>query len=132
MKTTAPRRDRSVFLELLVTGLSLVATASGWVGPSAPSASVARSSIVSVDGGTHVRRCPNLRCSSEGWVSNGTAVVVVCWILGQRLEPPQSDYASAVWLKVSSRVGVGFVHATAVDQQGLTGLCPGEFGAGAG
>jgi hypothetical protein len=90
---------------------------------SSGTAFAAGSYIGSNSGGANVRSCPNTGCGSYGWLSNGTGVTMLCWTDAQWVYPPNSDYASPRWFRVSTRVGVGYTHSSLVENQTAVGQC---------
>ncbi|MEV8374730.1 hypothetical protein AB0P21_18455 [Kribbella sp. NPDC056861] len=78
--------------------------------------------IGSNSGGANVRTCANTGCASVAYLGNGRAVTMVCWIDSQWVSPPQSDYGSARWFRISSPAG-GYVHSSLVESQVSTPRC---------
>jgi len=71
-------------------------------------------------GGANLRTCGNLSCQSEGYMRNGTHVHMMCWEDTQWVYPPNSNYASPRWFKVSTLAlggSIGFVHSSLVAGQ---------------
>jgi hypothetical protein len=111
-----PRRRIANLLLILTASLGALVA---WAAP----ASAASSYIGSNSGGANVRSCANTGCSSYGYLSNGTGVSMLCWLDSQWVYPPNSDYASPRWFRVSSPVGTGYVHSSLVEGQTSVGHC---------
>jgi hypothetical protein len=106
------RRHR--FIRPMVAALALSTVGVGTVMSASP-ASAASSYIGSNSGGANVRACPNTGCFRKTWLPNGTSVNMQCWIDSQWVYPPNSDYASPRWFRISGYEG--YVHSSLVENQ---------------
>ena len=81
--------------------------------------------IGSNSGGANLRPCPyvSTSCSPIAWMPNGTGVNMLCWIDSQWVYPPNSDYASPRWFRLSTPYGTGYTHSSLVENQTSVGHC---------
>jgi hypothetical protein len=103
----------------LARGVAALALAVGATGVTtmvgAAPASAAGSYIGSNSGGAWVRTCASMSCFQKTWLTNGTPVTMQCWLDGQWVNPPNSDYGSARWFRISGYEG--YVHSSLVERQ---------------
>ena len=111
--------SRPVARRITVIGLA----ASGALLAIAAPAAAAASYIGSNSGGANVRTCASTGCASLGYIGNGTAITMQCWVDNQWVYPPNSDYASNRWFRASTPVGTGYIHSSLVDNQASFGHC---------
>lgn len=116
LRPTPSRRLPARVAVVLAAGAAVLATV-------AAPASAASSYIGSNSGGANLRSCASTGCGSYGYLGNGTGVGMLCWTDNQWVYPPSSDYASNRWFRVSSPIGVGFVHSSLVERQTSVGRC---------
>jgi hypothetical protein len=110
-----------------VAGLAVtVVTGLGTAAPAlASTPSVTYRSYVKSDysSGVNLRTCGAVTCRSIACMPNGTGVNMICWEDTTSVSPPQSNYTSSRWFKVSAPDGTGLVHSPLVFNQTSVGAC---------
>ncbi|WP_422768998.1 hypothetical protein ACN28C_19645 [Plantactinospora sp. WMMC1484] len=101
---------------------AIVGAAGALVAVTGVPASAAGPYISSNSGGANIRSCANTGCASNGYYGNGTSVTMVCWTDAQWVYPPNSNYASNRWFRVSAPRS-GFIHSSLVAAQVSTPVC---------
>ncbi|MFR9798733.1 hypothetical protein ACL02U_22980 [Streptomyces sp. MS06] len=81
--------------------------------------------VASNSGGAWWRAAPNLSGQKMNYLYNGTPLHMYCWITGQTVSPPDSDYTSDRWFKVGTPYVSGqyYIHSSLVDHQTTVGYC---------
>jgi hypothetical protein len=73
--------------------------------------------------GVNLRSCGSTTCGSYAYMPNDTGVTMQCWEDTQSVSPPNSNYTSSRWFRVSSPYGTGYVHSSLVFNQTGVGPC---------
>lgn len=81
--------------------------------------------ISSNSGGANLRAAATMNSTSYEYLGNGTEVMMICWITGQTVSPPNSNYTSNRWFKVEPAYDptIGYVHSSLVIDQASVGEC---------
>lgn len=122
------RARRGHRIALIAVASVLVAGASSAVAVSPAAAAFSYDSwISSSSGGANLRSCPSTLCQSLGYMLNGSRVHMNCWVDGQWVAPPNSNYGSARWFSVDT-AGLGgsrgYVHSSLVANWTSVPRCP--------
>ena len=82
--------------------------------------------ISSNSGGANLRAAATMNSTSYEYLGNGTEVLMICWITGQSVSPPNSNYTSNRWFKVEPEYDptIEYVHSSLVIDQATVGECP--------
>jgi hypothetical protein len=107
------------------TGATTRTTAVGHISP-AGTIDGGYSLIESNSGGANLRANDTMNSTSYEYLGNGTEVLMICWITGQTVSPPNSNYTSNRWFEVEPEYDptVGYVHSSLVTDQATVGECP--------
>jgi hypothetical protein len=105
-------------------GAAVHTTAVGHVSP-AGTIDGGFSLISSNSGGANLRAAPTMNSKSYEYLGNGTLVLMICWITGQTVSPPNSNYTSNRWFEVEPEYDptVGYVHSSLVTDQANVREC---------
>ncbi len=81
--------------------------------------------ISSNSGGANLRAGATTNSTSYEYLGNGTEVLMICWITGQSVSPPNSNYTSNRWFKVEPEYDfdIGYVHSSLVIDQATVPEC---------
>jgi hypothetical protein len=81
--------------------------------------------ISSNSGGANLRAAATMNSKSYEYLGNGTKVLMICWITGQTVSPPNSNYTSNRWFEVEPEYDptVGYVHSSLVIDQANVREC---------
>jgi len=81
--------------------------------------------ISSNSGGANLRAGDTTGSTRLEYLPNGTEVLMICWITGQTVSPPNSNYTSNRWFKVEPEYDftIGYVHSSLVIDQANVGEC---------
>jgi hypothetical protein len=81
--------------------------------------------ISSNSGGANLRASSTMGSTSYEYLPNGTEVLMICWVTGQTVSPPNSNYTSNRWFKVEPAYDftVGYVHSSLVIDQATVPAC---------
>jgi hypothetical protein len=81
--------------------------------------------IESNSGGANLRASATMNSTSLEYLPNGTEVLMTCWITGQSVSPPNSNYTSDRWFRVEPEYDptVGYVHSSLVTDQANVPEC---------
>lgn len=105
-------------------GAAVRTTTSGHVSP-AGTIDGGWSLISSNSGGANLRAAPTMNSNSYEYLGNGTEVLMICWITGQTVSPPNSNYTSNRWFEVEPAYDptIGYVHSSLVIDQANVREC---------
>lgn len=81
--------------------------------------------IASNSGGANLRASWTMDSYSEEYLPNRTEVLMMCWITGQDVKPPNSNYESNRWFRVEPAYdpNIGYVHSSLVTDQAIVPPC---------
>lgn len=81
--------------------------------------------ISSNSGGAWLRAGATMNSQGKEYLGNGTEVLMICWVTGQTVSPPNSNYTSNRWFEVEPAYDptVGYVHSSLVIDQANVREC---------